>query len=241
MALCLGRIVQSPLTIIQEEEYLGTFSKIFGAGDKELQKKSDDHLLKLSKALQSASAKMRVGAKCWVEHDYDTLEVLEKEVIKLERETDKIKENLVENILSKHAYLPQQTQERHELVGHLDGIVDAAEDAVRLMAVGRGMKPPEEIKELAKKCWICTDLLQDAVKYLFKDFKKSVEITYNLDQVREEARDIQYNLLKKLFQESSYSAVEIQLFQLVSQRVLEVAIKAELAGDFIRELAVKYS
>ena len=220
---------------------MGTFSKIFGAGDKELQKKSDDHLLKLGKALQSASAKMRVSAKCWVEQDHEILEELEQEIIKLERDADKIKENLVENILSKHAYLPQQTQERHVLVGHLDGIVDAAEAAVRLIAVGKGMKPPEEIKDIAKKCWICTDLLQDAVKFLFKDFKKSVEITYKLDQVREEARDIQYALLKKLFREASYSPNEIQLFQLVSQRVLEVAIKAELAGDFIRELAVKYS
>lgn len=220
---------------------LGTFSKIFGAGDKELQKKGDKSLLQLSKALQSASAKMRVGAKCWFDQDLETLDEIEREIIKLERDADKVKEDLVENILSKHAYLPQQTQERHTLVAHMDGIVDAAEEAVRFMAIGKEIRPPEEMVDIAKKCWICTDLLQDSVKFLFKDFEKSVEVSHKVDRVREEARDIQYRLLKKLFGDSSYSPKEVLLFQQASERILKVAIRAELAGDFIRELAVRYS
>jgi hypothetical protein len=34
---------------------MGTFSKIFGLGDKDLQKQADELLLRLGKALQSAS------------------------------------------------------------------------------------------------------------------------------------------------------------------------------------------
>ena len=34
---------------------------------------------------------------------------------------------------------------------------------------------------------------------------------------------------------------DVHFFKSVSERVLEVAIKAELAGDYIRELAIKYS
>jgi uncharacterized protein Yka (UPF0111/DUF47 family) len=110
-----------------------------------------------------------------------------------------------------------------------------------MMAVGKGMSPPEEIEDIAEKCWICTDLLQDAVKYLDTDFKKSVEITRKIDLVREEARDLQYDLLKKLFRGSKYKAPDVHFFKSASERVLDVAIKAELAGDFIRELAIKYS
>lgn len=220
---------------------MGTFSKILGSGDKKLQEKADECLLALSKAFQSASAKMRVAAECWVEGKDDTLDELEEEIIKLERDADKIKEDLVENILSKHAFLPQQAQERHLLSSHLDGIIDAAEDAIRMISVGKGMKPPEEIEDIAEKCWICTDLLQDAVKYLFKDFKKSVEQTRKLDLVREEARDLQFKLLKKLFRKKKYPAPEVHFFKSVSERILDVAIKAELAGDYIRELAIKYS
>jgi predicted phosphate transport protein (TIGR00153 family) len=220
---------------------MGTFSRIFGTGDKELQERAEECLLKLSKALQSASAKMRVAAEVWVEGEYHKLDELEKEVIALEREADRVKEDLVENILSKRAFLPQQAQERHNLSTHLDGIIDAAEDAVRMMAVGKGMRPPREIEDIAEKCWICTDLLQDAVKYLFTDFKKSVEITRQVDHVREEARDLQYDLLKKLFSEPKYKPPAVHFYKSVSERVLEVAIKAELAGDFIRELAIKYA
>ncbi len=220
---------------------MGTFSKIFGSGDKKLQEEAEGCVLALSKALQSASAKMRVAAECWVEGKNDTLDELEEEIIKLERDADKIKENLLENILSKHAFMPQQTQERHLLASHMDGIIDAAEDAVRMISVGKGMKPPEEIEEIAEKSWICTDLLQDAVKYLFKDFKKSVERTRKLDLVREEARDIYFDLLKKLFRESEYKAPNVHFFKSVAERILDVAIKAELAGDYIRELAIKYS
>jgi predicted phosphate transport protein (TIGR00153 family) len=220
---------------------MGTFSKILGSGDKKLQKQAEGCILELSKALQSASAKMRVAAECWIKGDNDTLDELEKEIIELERNADRIKETLVEKILTEHAFLPQQSQERHLLTIHMDGIIDAAEDAVRMIAVGKGMKPPEEIEDIAEKCWICTDLLQDAVKYLFKDFKKSVEITRKIDLVREEARDIQFKLLKDLFRTSKYKAPDVHFFKSVSEHVLDVAIRSELTGDYIRELAIKYS
>jgi predicted phosphate transport protein (TIGR00153 family) len=222
---------------------MGTFSKIFGSGDKKLQKQAEECLLRLSKYLQSASAKMRVTAKLWVKGEHDKLDELEEEIIELERKADRTKEHLVEKVLAEHAFLPQQTEERHSLALHMDAIIDAAEDAVRMMVVGKGMKPAEEILDIAEKCWICTDYLQDSVKYLFKDFKKSVEVTRKVDHVREEARDLQYKLLKRLFRDPDcdYKPTEVHFYKSVSERVLDVAIKAELAADFIRELAIKYS
>ena len=95
--------------------------------------------------------------------------------------------------------------------------------------------------QLGKQVWICTDLLQDAVKFLFKDFKKSVEITNKLTIEREEARNIHFDYMKKLFSESYYDKEELLLFHEASQRVLDVGNLAEDAGDYIRELAVKYS
>ncbi len=220
---------------------MGTFSRIFGLGDKDLQKQADELLLRLSKALQSASAKLHVCADDWDEGKMKHLDELESEIISLEREADEVKEELYEKIFSKHAYLPQQTQERYQLVQHMDDVVDAAENAVRMILVGSRFRPPSEIKEIAEKGWVCTDLLQDAVKYLFTDFKKSVEYTLKIDRVREEARNLSFKLLKKLFNDNKYSAKEVSLFQTISERILQVAIRAEDTGDFIRTLAVKYS
>ena len=107
--------------------------------------------------------------------------------------------------------------------------------------MGKGMKPPNEIREIGKKIWICTDLLQDAVKYLYTDFSAAIEISRKLDKEREETRDIQFALLGKLFSSPDYHANEIVFFKSVSERMVDVAQKAEDASDYIRELAVKYS
>jgi predicted phosphate transport protein (TIGR00153 family) len=220
---------------------MGTFSKIFGLGDKDLQKQADELLLRLGKALQSASAKLHVCADDWADGKTKHLDDLESEIIKLEREADEVKDELFEKIFSKRAYLPQQTQERHELVVRMDSVIDAAEEAVRMMLIGRKYKPPPEIHKIAEKGWKCTDLLQDAVKYLFKDFKKAAEYTLKLDKIREEARDLQFTLLERLFNEDDFTPKEVSLFRAISERILRVPIRAEETGDFIRTLAVKYS
>ena len=217
------------------------FSRIFGKGDKDLQKKADELLLKLSKGLQSASAKLSVAAECWEEGKIDVLKELQEEIIELEREMDEVKEELVEDVLTKSAFMPQAALERHTLVKALDKVIDATENPIRIMVLGSKLKPPPEIREIGKKVWKCTDLLQDAVKNLYKDFKKTIEITRKLDVLREETRDIQFELLGKLYNDPKFKPTEIILFQSVSERMVHVAQKAEDAGDYIRELAVKYS
>ena len=221
---------------------MGTFSKIFGLGDKELQKQSDELLLKLGKKLQSASAKLHVSADDWGEGKTKNLKELQKEIISLEREADDIKDELFAKIFSKRAYLPQQTQDRHKLVIRMDSVIDAAEEAVRMMLVGRKYDdPPCEIHQIAEKGWICTDLLQDAIKYLFTDFEKSVEYTLKVDKVREEARDLQFDLLERLFNEDRFKPKEVSLFRAISERILRVALRAEETADFIRALAVRHT
>jgi len=220
---------------------MGTFSRIFGTGDKNLQKRADKLTRELAKGVQSASAKLCVAAKVWEEGNRDVLEELREEIITLEREMDEVKEDIVENILTKSAFLPQQALERHTLIKALDKVIDASENAIRVILMGSRMKPPSEIRELGKKIWRCTDLVQDAVKYLFTDFSKAIEATRKLDGVREEARDVQFELLGKLYNDPDFRPNEIVLFQTVSERMVAVAVKAEDAGDFIRELAMKYS
>lgn len=220
---------------------MGTFSRFFGSGDKKLQERADELLLEISKGLQSASAKLCVGAKEWVEGNIKVLEEIKNEIIHLERKMDEKKEELIENVLAKHAYLPQHTQERHKLIRLMDSVIDTSEHAVRVMWIGRKMKPPKDIENLGKLCWKCTDFLQDAVKYLYSDFEQCVKYTREVDRLREEARDLQFKILEDLYMESKYPDHEIHLFGEVSHWMVKVAVQAEDTGDFLRELAVKYS
>jgi len=220
---------------------MGTFTRFFGSGDKKLQERADELLLEISKGLQSASAKLCVGAKNWVDEDTDVLEEIKNEIIELERKMDVKKEELIENVLAKHAYLPQHTQERHKLVRLMDSIIDTCEHAVRIMWLGKDLKPPKDFEKLGKMSWTCTDLLQDAVKYLYSDFEKCVEYTRKVDKKREETRDLQFEILRDLYKEKKYSMREIHLFAEASHWIVKVAVQAEDTGDFLRELAVKYS
>ncbi|MFO7836804.1 MAG: DUF47 family protein [Candidatus Thorarchaeota archaeon] len=220
---------------------MGTFSRIFGVGKKELQEKADEIILDLSKGLQSASAKLCVASKSWGYGDIETLLEIEKEIIEIERECDEMRDRLIENIFSQRAYLPQQTQERHRLINYMDDIVDAAEEAIRIMSICKDINPRSEIRDIAEKCWKSTDLLQDAIKYLFKDFDRSVDFSHKVSEVREEARDIQFQFLGCLLEDTERNPTELQYLRLVARTIVEVAIDAEKCADFIRALAVKYS
>jgi predicted phosphate transport protein (TIGR00153 family) len=220
---------------------MGTFSKIFGSGDKKLQERANHILLEMSKGLQSSSAKLCVAADEWRDGNIKVLEEIRDEIIKLEREMDSKKEELTEQILCQRAFLPQQTDERHQLSVLMDSIIDTAEHAIRVMWTGRRFKPPKTMEELAKKVWSCTDQLQDAVKYLYSDFTKSMEITREVDRLREEARDKEFELLEEVFNNGEYSAAEIQLFVEAAHWITKVAVQSEVTGDYLRELAVRYS
>ena len=191
--------------------------------------------------MQSASAKLRIAIKEWAKGNEDSLKELSDEIIEIERNADKVKDDLFERIFSKKAYLPQQTQDRHQLVIRMDGIIDATEDAVRLIVIARKIRPPEKMVDLAKRTWICTDLLQDAIKYLFDDFERAVDLSFKIDKVREEARDYQFDLVEELLYNKEYNAEENHLLHYISRMILQVALSAEDTGDFIRTLAIKYS
>ncbi|UCE11458.1 MAG: DUF47 family protein [Candidatus Thorarchaeota archaeon] len=217
------------------------FSRIFGSGDKKLQKRADELLLKLSKDFQAASAKLHAAAKAWSKGDVKVLEEIVGEIIEIEREADCLKDELVNSIFSKHAYLPQQTQDRHELVMHMDAVIDAAEEAIRLMAIGKKRKPPKLLVEIAEKCWYCTDMLQDAIKLIFIDFDAAVELSHKIEKVREEARSLKFKLHDRLFNDPKCDPIDSSYYHHLSRRIIDVAIQAEITSDFIRALAVKYS
>jgi predicted phosphate transport protein (TIGR00153 family) len=176
-----------------------------------------------------------------VKKDSDLVKEIRDEVVTLERESDKIKEEFIRNIFSKHAYLPQQTQERYQLVLHMDSIIDAAEEASRVIALGYTNEPVEEILGMAEKAWKCTDLVQDAIKYLFTDFEESMEKARKVDYVREEVRDYKFDLHKQIFRGEIKNPMRALFLHAVSRRITEVAVRAEVTADFIRALVIKYS
>ncbi|TFG10676.1 DUF47 family protein [Candidatus Thorarchaeota archaeon] len=218
---------------------MGTFSRIFGLGDKELQEKAEKLLLSLSKSLQKACAKLHAQVECWAAGNEEKVKEIAEEIIEVEREADETKDALINSIFAKHAYLPQQTEERYDLITKMDHIIDAAEEAARIILAGFEREPPKEIVKISEKCWYCTDLLQDAIKYIFSDFEKSIKYSRKIEDVREEARNEKFELIEEIC-EGEYKPIDAMYYHLIATEILEVAIRAEVTADLIRAIAVRY-
>ncbi|TFF86334.1 DUF47 family protein [Candidatus Thorarchaeota archaeon] len=218
---------------------MGTFSRIFGLGDKDLQEKAEKLLLSLSKSLQKACAKLHALVECWDKGNEEKVKEIAEEIIEVEREADETKDALITSIFAKHAYLPQQTEERYDLITKMDHIIDAAEEAARIILAGFEREPPKEIVKISEKCWYCTDLLQDAIKYIFSDFEKSIKYSRKIEDVREEARNEKFELIEDIC-EGDYKPIDAMYYHLIATEILEVAIRAETTADLIRAIAVRY-
>jgi uncharacterized protein Yka (UPF0111/DUF47 family) len=88
---------------------------------------------------------------------------------------------------------------------------------------------------------MCTDLLQDAIKYLFTDFEEALKYARKVSVIREDARDLKFQLHKKVFRGKEFDPAEGLFYHVISRRITEVAIQAELTADFIRTIVIRYS
>ncbi len=220
---------------------MNAFSKILGLGDKDLQEKANEYILQLASSLRLASAKLHESAVNWSSGSRDRAAERIGEIVRLEREADTVVDEIVKSIFTQRAFLPQQTDERYELVMRMDNVIDAAEQAARTMGVALSREPPKELVELTEKCQVCTDLLGEAVKNALTDFNAAVELCVRIEVVREEARDIEFSLLHRLYDSAEIPVQATLVYRDVSERILEVAITSEETADFIRALSVRYS
>ena len=219
---------------------MNAFSKILGLGDKDLQEKANEYILQLASCLRLASAKLYESVVNWSSGTTDRIPELTREIVRLEREADTVMDEIIKRIFTQHAFLPQQTDERYELVKRMDRVIDAVEQAARIMEVVLREEPPKELVALAEKCRICTDLLEEAVKSVLTDFITAANLSVRIEVVREEARDIEFDLLRRLYNSKEIPVQTILAYRDLSEGVLEVAITSEETADFIRALSVRY-
>jgi len=208
---------------------------------KKLQKRGKEIFDKLVKQMQTNSAMLKDLVVAWADGNTNETEKLTKQIIEGERLSDTYKEELVETVLAKGAFLPYTTEDRFTLISYIDDIVDTTEDAARL--IGVQVVPAEDIPRiltsLAEKVWLCTDKLQDSLKFLYEDFKKATAFGRDVEGIREEARDLYYKGLEKILGKPGQNPLLAIYLRSVALAILKVAIRAEETADFVKRLAVR--
>jgi predicted phosphate transport protein (TIGR00153 family) len=214
--------------------------------DKKLWKRGEELYEQLAKELQITSAKLANAIVIWANHDKDPdarskILHLKDEIVKAERRCDDIKEELINSIFAKGAYLPQATEDRHRLVRYMDNIVNKTEVVIRRLCAREDFpaRIPHEMPLLAEKVHQCTDYLQDALKYLDSDYEKARKYAVKVDNAREEARDLDFHIFGRI-NSPDYDAKDAYYCYKISVSLVVVAEAAEQTSDYIQTMTVKY-
>lgn len=214
--------------------------------DKKLWKRGEELFAQLAKELQIASAKLADAVVIWANHEQDPearskILHLKDDIVKAERRCDDIKEELVSDIFTKGAYLPQATEDRHRLVRYMDIIVNKTEVVIRRLVAREDFpaRIPHEMPILAEKVHQCTDFLQDALKYIDSDTQKALKYAAKVDAAREEARDLDFHIFGRI-NSPDYDAKDAYYCYKISVSLVVVAEAAEQLSDYIQVMTVKY-
>jgi len=214
--------------------------------DKKLVKRGEELFDQLAKELQIASAKLADAIKLWSDHENipdvrDRISQLKEEIIEAERRCDDIKEELINSIFSKGAYLPQATEDRHRLVHNMDQIVNRTEVVIRRLVAKQDFprRIPHEMPILAEKVHRCTDYLQDALKNIDKDYAKAQNYASKVDTMREEARDLDFHIFGRIHS-PDYNPKDAAYLYTISVSMVKVAEAAEKTAAYISTMAIKY-
>ncbi|MHA1451141.1 MAG: hypothetical protein ACTSP4_17205 [Candidatus Hodarchaeales archaeon] len=210
---------------------------MFFKTNKKLRKRGEKLQDQLAKEMQVASAKLCEAIRLWANYNNESgvrekLNEFSQDIIKTERECDRIKDELITQIFSKGAYL----------VVLVDSIVNRIEVSMRRLVARKDYpnRIPHEMPLLADKLQTCTDFLQDALKFIKIDLNKAANMASKIEKEREAARELDFHVFGRLVSDD-YSAKDAWWHEKISVSIIGVIEKVEEAGDYIRTMTVKYA
>ena len=214
-------------------EYFGKILK-----EKKGQKKGTELFLTLVELTEEAFEKFEEAVKVWRNEDYERGYELRDEIIKMEREADKIKDVFFETIFIKKSYLPQITEERYNMMLNADQVMDRIERAVRVLCLKKidNSYFPPEFDQILDKTDKVMELFVKANEYFFENYEKAAKAARKLEVVRDEVRDLYFIIQGKCVNDELPRGTE---------RVLNVttriSITAEEGIDYLKVLMAKHS
>jgi len=163
-------------------------------------------------------------------------------VSKKEVECDLIVENLTKELF-KGRLLPYSSEDWFDLINNIDELADLSDRATRLMSISK-INLPEEVKEktilLTKKTTNAVGLIKDSIHQLKKDFKLSREIAKRVGEVRDEVRNVEYEIYEKTHK-LDIKTREIRLLKDVVFTITQIANKSKDISNRIVAMSIKYA
>lgn len=194
----------------------------------------------MSMIIESANY-LDISVKHFVRNDPELEKSIEK-VDELETQIDNMRRGIEKEIYSNRS-MSFNKEEKIELLESLDDIADHAELATQIMLTKKIDIPKDIAKDLmdlsstTKRSIVS---LRHAVFELYTDFRKVNEYDRLAEEERNKARKIYVRILKKLFS-SDMDIKDILILKSISYKISRTADMAEIAGDKVNFMAIKYS
>ncbi|MFX0066173.1 MAG: DUF47 family protein [Candidatus Hermodarchaeota archaeon] len=206
--------------------------------EKNIHKKGTELYLKLVESVKEAPENYIRAVKKWREKEYDTAYKLRDRTIQMEKDADKVKEVFFENIFRRKAYLPNITEERHKMTLNTDKLLDTVEQAFRTLCLKKLDEKyfPSEFKEILKKTDKVIESFVKANVYFFKDFEKSTKHCHKIEKLRDEVRDLYFEILGQIMNEKVPKDMKWLL-----DATVQISFQAEEASDYLMVLIAKHS
>lgn len=210
----------------------------------EVLKVSKKHIEEILKTVEKMNKAVRIF--CDIENQEKIREASE-EVMKAEREADKIKKEILDN-LSRETFHPISREEIVRLIMTADDIADNAKGAAAKISLIDSNILNEELrgsfKNLAHLALESVELLESTYSTFLENPEDALEMTDEVEKLEEK---IDYFRAKKLIPKIIDWADEINkagssiILVEIEDNIEEVADQTENVADSIRKIAISYS
>lgn len=201
----------------------------------------DKKILDLASIVEKTILILNKCVKAHCDRNLDQMEQYASEVIALENEADKVRRSMYEVLKSTTIHFA--SHDKAKLLDFLDKITDKAELLARFLVIFSEVEIPEDMKNdifiLNDSMVKAAGLIKQAVYSLWEDFDKASDLCKEIEQLREETRTLEFEMIKKLYKEIVDLDTKLKLREITSFLGI-IVDKIEEAADFILFMVMKY-
>ena len=179
---------------------------------------------------------------CEMINDPPKIAEVVKRIYEAETEGDVIRDRLLKSF-STEKHPPMLQLDRISLLNRLDKIANKTEHAGRQVELAGLFYPKKYVPDLMKICekvLESVELVANATKVLFESFSEAFELVKDVENIRDNTRDLTFELQTKALQDQESTYQTLFAIDKISSRVQQVAERAKQAADLIEIMKMKY-
>jgi phosphatidylglycerophosphate synthase/uncharacterized protein Yka (UPF0111/DUF47 family) len=232
---------QNLLETDSKENILKKVNELKGKDKKDRKLKMQDLFIQLAEKVEQALTNMNnTIINLCNNKPAETKKSCEATVL-TEQEADKIFEEISERLFSREVMVFSRT-DRLYIAKHIEQVIDATETVSRRIIIHKPKLYPksnEMLKDVGNKAKEIGKILNKAVVRIFDDFDEAERLVNQIQSIRHESREIQYQFLEELYRVKP-EHTDLSYYIQVINKILASINKAENFGDGIRGLVWKY-